>query len=1058
MTLKIDQIIKNINGTAYSKFLDARERLFSEEDLRVAFSSLFNQILQENDISINQERHELAVYKGRIDSLYGEIIIEYKAPKLLADDNESSKNKSAIEQVETHIKGLEEKNKSTNARYLGVIFDGYKIIFVRRRNNIWDVENPTDVNLQTFTLLLKRLLSLGLSGKALIIDNLIKDFGTDSQNIVDSIRKLYLILDKTQNPKVKLLYEQWSTYFRQICGYEFETKKIEIKELVQLYGIPDEDASLPKIIFSIHTLYSLFIKLLAAETLTYFRHREGSYVSKIDCSNNQQLKIDMQSLEKGQLFQYEGIQNFLEGDFFSWYLDNWNDEIADILGVLIQKFKGYDFSSLNLEPKEAKDLIKGIYHYLLPKKIRHSLGEYYTPDWLAEHLINSMDMDLSKDIKVLDPTCGSGTFLTLMAERIRNYEEKKGATNTEVFNRIIKSIVGIDLNPLAVIAAKTNFIISIADLLENIQVEFEIPIYQSDSMLVTLEFHEEGKDYLSIPTKVGNFDLPVSVVTNGSFGKVLEILIEQVGVEGSPDNLKEKIQSLNIQFDDSEITTLKKLYTRILELEKQNLDGIWLKIIKNFFTPAFLEKFDYIIGNPPWINWQTLPEDYRDSIKKYWTDYKIFLHKGLAARLGSAHDDLCVLLTYVVIDNFLKDKGKLGFVLPQNLLQSSGGGEGFRRFMVKDATPVKVLQVDDFVKVNPFSDIGASNKTAVMIMQKDEKIDYPVRYYKWNKNNSGKVPSDIRLSAAKQLLSISDGFAEPILNNTPSSPWLIANSEAILEKLKHLVGKSPYRARKGVDTSLNGLYWGKIAPSRVKGVSEFSNDSSLSRKAVKKYRALIEDELIYPILRGSDISKWQANPEYSSIIPYHKDGSWIDEDELKTKYPNAYKYFFKTDEQIALSLKTRAIYQKHLAGINAPIYALYDIGSYTFSPYKVVWKALASGMIACVISLKDSTSEIVNNMIIPDHNVLMVPIDDRDEAYYLSGVINSAIVNEFVTSYISWFYSSHILERLRIPKFDKNNSNHLKISQLSIKAHMSTSQSETEAIEDEINKKTLMIF
>ena len=50
MTLKIDQIIKNINGTAYSKFLDARERLFSEEDLRVAFSSLFNQILNRNVI------------------------------------------------------------------------------------------------------------------------------------------------------------------------------------------------------------------------------------------------------------------------------------------------------------------------------------------------------------------------------------------------------------------------------------------------------------------------------------------------------------------------------------------------------------------------------------------------------------------------------------------------------------------------------------------------------------------------------------------------------------------------------------------------------------------------------------------------------------------------------------------------------------------------------------------------------------------------------------------------------------------------------------------------
>ena len=64
----------------------------------------------------------------------------------------------------------------------------------------------------------------------------------------------------------------------------------------------------------------------------------------------------------------------------------------------------------------------------------------------------------------------------------------------------------------------------------------------------------------------------------------------------------------------------------------------------------------------------------------------------------------------------LNNKGKLGFVLPQNLIQASGGGDGFRRFRIKDEDFVKVLKVDDFSLVNPFSDIGASNKTATIIL------------------------------------------------------------------------------------------------------------------------------------------------------------------------------------------------------------------------------------------------------------------------------------------------------------------------------------------------------
>jgi methylase of polypeptide subunit release factors len=34
-------------------------------------------------------------------------------------------------------------------------------------------------------------------------------------------------------------------------------------------------------------------------------------------------------------------------------------------------------------------------------------------------------------------------------------------------------------------------------------------------------------------------------------------------------------------------------------------------------------KFDFVVGNPPWVNWEKLPEQYREVSKDLWTKYKL---------------------------------------------------------------------------------------------------------------------------------------------------------------------------------------------------------------------------------------------------------------------------------------------------------------------------------------------------------------------------------------------------------------------------------------------------
>jgi methylase of polypeptide subunit release factors len=129
--------------------------------------------------------------------------------------------------------------------------------------------------------------------------------------------------------------------------------------------------------------------------------------------------------------------------------------------------------------------------------------------------------------------------------------------------------------------------------------------------------------------------------------------------------------------DARDIATVEALYNQLAELERQHINGIWARIIKNAFAPLFQSPFDLVAGNPPWINWESLPDDYRQQTAPLWQTYGLFSHTGLRARLGSAKDDLSVLMLYVAADRYLKPNGKLGFVITQTIFKTEGGGAGF---------------------------------------------------------------------------------------------------------------------------------------------------------------------------------------------------------------------------------------------------------------------------------------------------------------------------------------------------------------------------------------------
>ena len=290
----------------------------------------------------------------------------------------------------------------------------------------------------------------------------------------------------------------------------------------------------------------------------------------------------------------------------------------------------------------------------------------------------------------------------------------------------------------------------------------------------------------------------------------------------------------------------KSLYGKLLDLDRQQINGIWARIIKNAFAPLFQPPFDVIAGNPPWINWESLPDEYRQLTARLWQKYGLFSHTGLRARLGSAKDDLSVLMLYVAADHYLKPKGKLGFVITQTIFKTEGGGAGFRRLKLGDGDPLRVIQVDDFSDIQCFE--GAVNRTSVVIIQKGEAMRFPLHAYNfWRKREPGaNVATESDHNEAMEVLTYSLWSARPIDPDNPDVTVDHRQTEAqsLTSRMRsaraHIKG---VRALADGSTRCFGCRLFRLDPT---GSLLVSNLHDIGKIKVKNVTMPVEPDLVFP--------------------------------------------------------------------------------------------------------------------------------------------------------------------------------------------------------------------
>jgi SAM-dependent methyltransferase len=639
-----------------------------EEEIRIASERQLAFIERETDVKL-EGKHEFTVASGRVDSVYDRVIIEYKNPKSPADrigpNVDSPGSKKVVKQIKDRFYDMRAEHGQPLNTLFGVGLDGNRFIFVRFRDDKWQVQEPVEVNRYSAERFLWALFNLGTKGKPFSPEYLSGDFGSEAKLAQEGIHALYDAIVSTDNPKATTFFSQWRILFGEVCGYDVDHPSDKIKELAEFYGVAVKRLKPAELLFAVHTYYALFMKLLASEIVAFFHKLSTPLQKMMQAGTSNKLKREMEDLEAGSIFRHLNVTNFLEGDLFAWYTAVWSEPIEKLVRDMVARLDNYNPGTLSEEPASSRDLLKKLYHELFPKTVRHDLGEYYTPDWLAEHVLNELNYEGDPDKRILDPACGSGTFLVMAINRIRKWydanREKCRFGEDDLCRKTLSNVIGFDLNPLAVMAARTNYLIAIRDLIGYVD-KVEIPIYLCDSILTPSTygglFAGTTTAAKELKTAAAMFLVPTEIATSrddvAKYAEQLEFCVKN---GYSPREFVERCHDEGLPVTAENLHA--DLYTELVKLDKANKNGVWARIIKNAFAPLFAGRFDYVAGNPPWVFWNNLPSEYRDVVRELMANtYHITAKRASTMkRLGAAGKDLSMLFFYVALDKYLRRGG-----------------------------------------------------------------------------------------------------------------------------------------------------------------------------------------------------------------------------------------------------------------------------------------------------------------------------------------------------------------------------------------------------------------
>ncbi len=928
----------------------------------------------------------------------------------------------AKEELSKYVAGLWSEEGSSRRAYLAIATDGVSFqVFRPRTANMTAPVTPEDVSLELIDSLSLARAEPEVAFKWLdryvlyrerippTTEDMAKDFGLSSTTfklVTDRLREAW----SQGRREAQAPFDEWQRY------------------LSIVYGSPLGNDDL----FLRHTYLATLAKLMV-----HVYYSGGAIPASPD---------ELERILSGRAFREWGIENFLEEDFFSWVIRG----RARARGLaatwqLLQALDRYDMNLLN------EDVLKGLYQGLVDPEDRHELGEYYTPDWLAEWIVR--DLDISADHRVLDPACGSGTFLVSV---IRQKRERLGGPTPEALGTILTTVMGMDVHPLAVLVAKANYLMGLGELIKLPKVDkVQVPIYLANSIV----FPEAQPDiihgvavYRYPIDEQTSLAIPASVVESESIGAAIDAVEEyarSVALGAKPlakgpfwDYVKRRMPG---GASEGAVDTFLETTGTLSGLIRDDRNTIYAFLIKNVYKPAVLGRFDFVVGNPPWLSYRyvRLPR-YQDALKAMITERYGLLERKETKLLTQM--ELATLFLARCADLFLVDRGKVAFVMPRSVF-TSNQHNAFRRGGF--SPELQFEQVWDLMGVDPLFNVPS----CVIFGQKLGPFRLPTKATA----AAGKLPTRNASYATFETL-LSAGAVQithptlSVLSQGALTAWTIGERTEGQRKLHP--GPSPYKDkfRQGATIVPRTAWFVSLKAHPRFGFNTREPFVESSGRAIaqakKDYAALrvsgkVEAEYLFATVTGSEILPFSHLSLPIVVLPAEP---------FQGRYRVLKRSEIESDGHVNMAnwLKKMEDAWRTIRGPKADkmdIYQRLDRGhgitnQSSDRKFCVVYNTSGTYLNSCVLELSVNLTSKVNSDevrlrgLIVDAKAYALYTNSREEADYLSGLLNSERLDELVRPMQSrgLFGPRDIHKKpfeFGIPQFDADNPAHQKIAALS---------------------------
>jgi len=1015
-------------------------------------------------------QHERTTTAGRYDSMFGRALVEYKRPRVLDTDTERRRAaRQALDYMEDVDVGADVV-VITDGRTWGILRDpaeamsgqqialdlGLEIKVDPLDRFQWRSNSPETA---------ERVLSLLASVRATPVTSrtIVATLGLSRSEPNELLGALAAALtDREPGSRADMFFSQWL----QLAGvaYGIASKDTPWPRQGRTRVLGDQlagtlgNASFAESIFALHTFIALASKLIGAEVLSQLGdaldRRPSQWIS-LDRDAFAQAVADM---EHGDLVEALGAPGLFAGDLFGWYtpLITRDKELQRTLRRFFGCFSELAWAQLALSGGQAGDLLRDFYISTVPRLLRRALGEFFTPQWLAERVFTQAVRIATADGKpltrILDPACGSGTFVVVAFNFLLRRARANGVVGVARLHEAIDGVNAFDINPISTLMTRVNLLLNLGSEAEQLP-EISFRVFQADSILLPehlmgqVRFDQEG-DYMRLPLVIGDLHLPAGLSSISGVRALVRVLEGALDAGRSIELFKVRLRAelrglgLPDEVAESTLEPAAAIYARLAELHGEGRNGVWARVIEQAFAPTLIGAVDLVVGNPPWISWKHTPQAWQDRSESLWRAYGLWQRRRRGGGVPLA--DLSTLLLARAMATYAP-QGVVALLLPKSFLMADPGGRAIRfcRLLTQAEDLSGVLapvdlnfqprHVDDFSVLNPFPD--AATTPIAVYTEPGSAASFPVPATRWTRAQAGnRLQPYLDWHAARARLVGEDVELSPLHSGDRGSIWVERAATDSLEALPPAVDPA-YRWGQGFHTrGADGLYFCEVLSTgpTPEGLVRIRTLPALGEntRGEEPRQGVVEAAYIWPLLRGEAVNRLSFDkPSTYCILPHDPSNPAepLSALALAERAPRLFDFL----EPLIARLARRSAYDLDLS--EATPFAIQGAFEHlrASQPYVAARYIAPEGKPpACVVlptldpKLGRTTVPYFNNK----SNFLRT--ESASEAWYIATFINAPSTQSLIGRIsMSTTISPRKLASVPVPRFDMDDARHRALAQ-----------------------------